>query len=217
VNIKDPIVQATAEIRKAEAKLARIDAEVARVSSQCEAAQQAAAELRVKAGQAAALVAIGDDSDGDALSLEHDAHAQEATATRLASTLAALTNLHRATEAELRAARAERKRLVMAAVDEHVNGVISEYVVRAQALRDVARRCLALERIRASLDDRRTLLRLNDLELPAPANYTGPRAGAHNNLLYSAMMDVLGNAENSPLALAIEAELELLANQGVEV
>jgi hypothetical protein len=219
MNIKDPIVHVNAQIRKAEERLARIDAECAKLTQQSEAAHRRAAEMRAKAGEIAALVAVGDDDGGesDALALERQAEHEEFAAARCASTLTALNNFHASTEKALRGARAERKRLVMAAVDEHVNGVISEYVVRAQALRDVARRCLALERIRASLDDRRALLRLNDLELPAPANYTGPRAGAHNNLLYSATTDVLGNAENSPLALAIEAEFELLAKQGVEV
>jgi hypothetical protein len=215
--VKDQIKVANRSIAVAEAKLARIDSEQTKLAERRDAAQREAAELRARAGQAAALAVIGDDSEDDKGALDHEAHAAELRATELSRTIAGLDSFRASTEAALRAARAERKQAVLAAIDEHVEGVVAEYVAHANTLVADVRRLLALDRIRGSLGDRRTVINLRDLEIPAPANFDGPRTGVASDKLYRVIDDHYANGENAPLAVAVEVELDRLAAQGVEV
>jgi hypothetical protein len=218
VNIKDPIAQTNADIRKLEEKLPRIDEQMRKLSQQSEAAHRSATEMRAKAGEVAALVAVGDDDgrDTDALALERQAEHEEVAAARYASTLNALSNLRATTERDLRTARAERKRLGMVGFEEHAAGVVSQRDAALLEFVGFERRVRALEMIRRSLGDSRPLLRSKDTEIAASVAYAGRLVGHPAVMAYSAMHECYRPHEGAQ-GEAIEAELELLAKQGVEV
>jgi len=221
--VNKAIRAADATIAESSKKIERIASERDKFQAAYDAAFQSSDILRAKVGRYLALVAVGEASQKDADAAAAELAAAESKRDTFKLTLAGLDEQEAAARTAIEASRQGRAAAVKAACEARLDQVAGEYLAAAQAFVGALRKAHAIGRVLRSLEPGRTVFasEFDSAEVIVPALvhelHEPHRRGLANASLYSARGELGPNFMNGDQGAALQAELDLLREQGIEV